>query len=433
MTQKKKVAIGVGGAVLVLALAGIAVASSGDKGVEVRMEPVTRRDLVSTVTASGRIDPQRKVDISADISGRVIDLAVQEGQTVNRGDLLLRIDPTTAEAQVRRAQAAVAQAQASAAQVRSSLLQAQADAQRSEQLAKSEDDLIAPAELEQVRTAVATTRAQYEAARFGVSQAQAALSESRDALSKTTIYAPMAGRVTRLNIDEGETVVVGTMNNPGSLLLTIADLAVMEAVVEVDETDVPAISIGDSAIVRIDAFPDREFAGRVARIANSSLQNPSAASGVQAAGSAAAQSVDFEVGITLTNPPPNLRPDLSATADIVTAKRAEVLAIPLISLTVRDSTGAKLDAGSDDEEDGGADAPPTRTIPEVEGVFRVRGGKAEFTPVEVGITGDSYFEVLRGLQPGDTVVSGTYQAIRELEEGEQVRSEEKDGGEKAKR
>jgi HlyD family secretion protein len=412
--------MGVGGAVLVLSLAGVAVASRSERGTEVRTETVTRHDLVSTVTATGRIDPKRKVDISADISGRVIQLAVEEGQTVSRGDLLLRIDPTSFEAAVRRAQAGVAQAQAQVAQARANVLQAVGARQRAERLAGS-DELISGADLEQARTAAAVAQAQLEATRFSVAQAQATLAEAREALRKTTIVSPMSGRVTRLNIEEGETAVVGTMNNPGSLLLTVADLSVMEAVVRVDETAVPSISIGDSATVRIDAFPAQTFSGRVTRIANSSLQTPAGTAGA-AAGTA--QAVDFEVVITLDTPPAELRPDLSATADIITAHRPNTLAVPILALTVRDSSGRTPKTTDAADLPPGTVAGPQRagaTRSEVEGVFVVRDGKAAWVPVQVGIAGDRYFEVVRGLAGGEPVVSGSYQAVRDLQAGDAVR------------
>ncbi len=418
MSKKRKITVAAVLVVLVLAVGGIAIASSRDKGAEVRTETVARRDLVSVVTASGYIQPKRKVDISADISGRVIELPVVDGQWVERGDLLLRIDPSSYQAAVRRAEAAVAQAGAQGSQARANLLQSRNAATRAEQLAGG-DQLISQQELEQARTATSVAEAQYEASRFGVAQARAALSEARDALRKTTIVAPMSGRITRLNIEEGETAVVGTMNNPGSLLLTISDPSEMEARVQVDETDVPHMTLSDSAVVRVDAFPDRPLAGRVTRISNSAIQNAAtAASGM--GGGSQAQAVDFEVVITLVDPPAELRPDLSATAEIVTARRDNVLAVPIISLTVRDSAGGKLDVDTEEDSDA-TQAGPAPDRPEVEGVFVVRNGKAEFTPVRVGITGEQYFEVSSGLKGGETVVSGTYQTIRELSGGDEVR------------
>jgi HlyD family secretion protein len=267
-----------------------------------------------------------------------------------------------------------------------------------------------------------------QAARYSVQQAEASLSQARDNLAKTTIRAPMSGRVTRLNIEEGETAIIGTMNNPGSLLLTIADLAVMEAKVRVDETDLPRISVGDSAAVRIDAFAGQTFSGRVTRIANSALQTAAQQAGADQ------QSVDYEVVVTLDDPPDALRPDLSATAEIVTDRRTDALAIPIISLTVRDSAGKRFRAGDEEEErerrdrvrQAGGQQKGTEDA-EVQGVFVVRDGEAEWVPVETGITGDEYFEVRRGLRGGETVVSGSFQAVRELEDGDPVRTEEAEG------
>ena len=413
MSKKRKMWVGAALAVLVLGISGVAIASTRDEGEEVRTEAVTRQKLVSVVTASGVIQPKRKVDISADISGRVIQLAVADGQTVQEGDLLLRIDPTSYEAAVRRAEALVAQAQAQASQARANQIQARSALSRAERLAQGEG-LISSQDLEQARTQAQVAEAQQEAARFGVAQAQASLSEAREALRKTTIVAPMAGRVTRVNIDEGETAVVGTMNNPGSLLLTIADLSVMEASVKVDETDVPHISHGDSAVVRIDAFPDRAFAGTVTRISNSAIQGL-AGQAAQATG----QSVDYEVVITLADPPAALRPDLSATAEIVTATRDNVIAVPIISVTVRDPDGKKFRT----DEDEAAPGTPARSAEaaEVEGVFLAREGKAVFVPITVGIAGERYFEVEKGLEGGELVIAGPYSVIRELEAGKPIR------------
>jgi len=403
MTKKKKIVIGSVAGVLVLAVAGVAIASGGERTVEVRTETVETRDLIATVTANGKIQPKRRVEISADISGRVVEVAVEEGQMVQQGDLLLRIDPTSFQAAVRRQEAAVAQARSQVAQANANVLQSRSARDRADRLS-GQDNLVSAADLEQAHTNLAVAEAQHEAARYGVAQAEAALSEAREQLRKTRISSPMTGRVTRLNIEEGETAVVGTMNNPGSLLLTVADLGVMEARVTVDETDVPRMTFGDSATVRIDAFPEEVFTGRVTRIANSAT-NGQAGQGQQGSG----QSVDFEVVITLDDPPADLRPDLSATAEIITARRDGVLAVPIISLTLREPPEELPEAA------GGGDG-------EAEGVFVVRDGRARFVPVRIGITGDRHFEILSGLEGGETVVSGSYQAIRDLDDGTPVRT-----------
>lgn len=424
MSTKKKVLIVIGVVAAIGVLGALTLRGGGEKGVEVRTEQVARRNLVSIVTASGKIEPVRKVDISADISGRVVQVLVQEGQMVERGTVLIRIDPSAFAANVRRAEASVSQARAREAQARSQLLQARTAAERAEQLS-SGDQLISRAELDQARTQAQVAEGELQAARFGVSQAQAALSEARDQASKTTISAPMAGRVTRLNIEEGETAVVGTMNNPGSLLLTIADLSTMQATVKVDETDVPGITVGDSTAVRIDAFPGQTFPGRVTRIGNSSIQPVTGGQGSE-------ETVDYEVEITLDNPPAELRPDLSATAEIITETRANALAVPIIALTVRDAEGKKLRAADEGDEAPGQKASQSRTqriqqrTQEIEGVFVVDSGKVTWVPVQVGIAGDRYFEVVSGLRGGERVVSGTYQVIRELEADAPVRTADPD-------
>jgi HlyD family secretion protein len=208
------------------------------------------------------------------------------------------------------------------------------------------------------------------------------------------------------------------MNNPGSLLLTVADLGEMEAAVKVDETDVPHISSSDSAVVRIDAFPDQTFTGRVTQIAKSAIQGQGTATGAQAA-----QSVDFEVVITLDNPPAELRPDLSATAEIITETRKQALAVPIISVTVRDPEGMKFNAiEAEATAPGGPAAAPAEREREVEGVFVLDSGTAKWLPVEIGIAGDQYFEVLNGLEGGEVVIAGPYAAVRDLEAGSSVRT-----------
>lgn len=410
MSRGKALLLAGTGVVALLVAVGVARANQRGRGLEVRVEQVGRQDLVSIVTASGYIQPKQQIDISADISGRVTDLYVEEGQWIERGNVLLRIDPTSFEANVRRAEASVAQARAQAAQSQANVLRAESELNRAEQLAPQ--NLISSAELEQARTQVMVTRAQMEAAEHGVSQAEASLSEAREQLRKTTIAAPMSGHVTRLNIEVGETAVVGTMNNAGSLLLTIADLSEMEARVRVGETDVPSISVGDSALVRIDAYPDKTFSGRVTRIAHSAVSAPTNATSNQSS-----QAIDFEVIVALHAPPANLRPDLTATADIITATRGQALAVPIIAVTVRDDRGRLFRA-----DPAAIDAPPNTGQPsEFEGVFVLREGEPVWVPVTVGIVSDWYFEVLDGLDGGEFVIAGPYSAVRNLEPGTRVR------------
>ncbi len=419
MSRGKKILIGAGVALLIGVMALQAVTGGGD-AVSVRAEVVRERDLVSRVTATGHIEPKRSVDISADLSGRIVELPVEEGQDVAADDLLLVIDPTQYEASLRAARARLSEASARASRTRSDYLQAGREWDRIRQLQERTPDLVTAQEAEQARTRAEVAEAEWQAARHAVDQAEAAVEEAEDRLEKTVIRSPMDGRVTRLNVDRGETAVVGTMNNPGSLLLTVSDLSVMEAVIEVDETEIPRVAIGDSASVEIDAFPDTAFAGTVTKIGNSSVRPRSATSASQD------QAVDFEVRITLDDPPGGIRPDLSATADVITATRQQVLAIPIVALTLQD-TADLLEGWRDRVPEG------VRPAEELEGVFRATGGEARFQPVRVGVTGDNYFEVSAGLAAGDTVVSGTYQAVRDLADGDaiEITSVEEDGRERS--
>jgi HlyD family secretion protein len=421
MSSRRKFLIGALVVVVLGSATAISVVQGSDRGVEVRMEEVGTQDLVSTVTASGNIRARLAVDISADVMGRVIEMNVEEGDDVTQGEILLRIDPSQLSAAVSRSQAGLSQAQAQVAQAQANFTRAERDYGRAAALQTRDSTLVSPQQVEDAATTLEVNRSLLEAARHGVAQAEAGLEETRDQLAKTIIRAPISGKVTRLNVEAGETVVLGTMNNPGSLILTISDLSVVEAVMEVDETDVPEIALGDSASVDLDAFPDRDFSGRVTEIGNSAIVPPSTT-----AGSGQTAAIDFEVVITLDDPGVALRPDLSATADIVTAVREQVVSIPIISLTVRDET--EVSEGEEGSEEGDAPAAATGGRPaEVEGVFVVREGIAYFTPVEVGITGQEYFEVLSGVQPGDTVVSGPYQRIRELADGDGVKAMEGSG------
>jgi len=412
MSRKKKIFIGIGVFALFAILMVRAVTAGRGDAVDVRTENVERRDLVARVAASGHIEPKTSVDISADVSGRIVELTVEEGDDVESGQLLLVIDDTRFRASLQRAEASLAEAMAREAQARGNANQVRRDWERIRDLKSRLPEMVTDSEYETARTLAEVQAAFHESARHGVEISRAGVREAEDQLSKTVIRAPMSGRVTRLNVERGETAVVGTMNNPGSHLLTVSDLSVMEAVIEVDETDVPDISVGDSTAVRIDAFGDREFTGRVTTIGNSSIR-PRASLGSD-------QAIDFEVRITLDDTDVELRTDLSATADIITEVRSQVLSIPIIALTLLDADEFEAIPNENAEsqpEDSGNDE-------SVEGVFVVEDGFARFRPVDVGIAGDSYFEVLSGLGEGLTIVSGTFKVIRELSDGDPVQVDE---------
>jgi HlyD family secretion protein len=414
--MSKRVKWSIAGAVglVVVLVAGLGAAKRSNKSVEVRIEAVEKRDLVASVTASGQVRPQTKVDLSADITGKITVLSVKEGQMVSKGQFLLQIDPEQARANVTRAEAALAAAQAQMAQSKANLIQSERGFERTSAMKKANAQLVSDEQMEQLRTTVEVNRAMLESSTHLVEQARAALRESRNGLGKTTIYAPMAGRVTRLNVEAGETAIQGTFNKDAATLLTISDMSVLETKVKVDETDVARISIGDSAVVQIDAFPDTTFVGRVSKISNSSVK------GV-AVQQTADQAVDYEVTIQLVNAPIETRPDFSATAKVITDTRKDVLSIPIIALTVRENE----ELAKGDTAVGLGRPKPSKDVgkKDVEGVFVVgTDNKVTFRPVKVGIAGEKHFEVLSGLKTDENIVAGTYQAIRELKDGALVRA-----------
>jgi HlyD family secretion protein len=416
MKRKTKIVLGVTAAVLVGGSAVASVATRGESGIAVRAATVEARSLESVVRASGWIQPRVSVDVQSDIIGRVTGLFVQEGDPVQRGQVLLRIDPTQYEAAVARARAGVSEAMAREAQARASLLQGEQALRRATEMRSRDAELISPQQFEETETQAQVQKALHEAALHGVEIARAMLREAEDQLAKSVIRAPIDGVVTRLNIEEGETAIVGTMNNPGSLLLTVSDLSVMEAVVRVDETDVPGITVGDSTTLLIDAFPRRRFMGQVTKISHSSTIPPQGRAAAQQS-----QAVDFEVVITLDDPPSGIRPDLSATAEIITARRADALAIPIIALTVRERKDLEDDERDLSPEQAAALAALSPDDEDVEGVFVIRDGHARFTLVGIGITAREHFEVVAGLAAGDSVVAGPYEAVRRLNDGALVR------------
>ncbi|MEX0909164.1 MAG: efflux RND transporter periplasmic adaptor subunit, partial [Gemmatimonadaceae bacterium] len=424
-SKRKKWSLLAGAGFVVVAIGGIAAASGGDKATEVRIEPVERRDLVASVTASGQVQPRKKVDVSADITGRIVRLAVREGDRVTKGQFLLEIDPSNYIAESERSAAAVASSQANLRQARTSLGQAQRNYERMAELKRVNPTLISDEQVEQLRTQVEVSEASAQASSHAVAQAAAALRDARSRLAKTTIVAPMTGQVTRLVVEEGETAIQGTISRDAATLLTIADMSVLEVRVKVDETDVSTIALGDSAVVQIDAFVDTTFRGRVVEISNSSLR---ARGGGTAA--AADQAIDYEVTVELLNAPPTTRPDFSATAKIITETRTKALSIPIIALTVREDT---TDRTADTVMTLGRPQPKVQVGKrDVEGVFVVgTDNKVTFRPVRVGIAGERYFEVLSGLRENEKIVGGTYQAIRDLKDGRTVKEEEKKEEKKA--
>jgi HlyD family secretion protein len=404
MTKRNKILVFTGIAVVVGGLVGFNVWSRRDRGTEVRLETVGRRDLVATVTASGKITPKRKVDISADIQGRIVRIPVKEGDFVKQGDLLLRIEPTQYEAAVSRARASLSSVQATAVQSAATREQTRRELQRAEELRRTNQQLISDAQLELARTNFEIAEANASASEHQVEQARAALREAQDHLSKTVIRSPMDGQITRVTVEEGEVAVPGTFSREVGLLMTVSDLSVILVNVRVDETDVVRLHMNDSTEVTIDAFPDTTFTGRVTKVSHSAIL------AAQAAAAGADRAVDYDVEVTLDKPPAGVRPDLSATARIITDQRDSVLSIPIIALTVREHKPISTE-----------NAPRDTTRKDTEGVFVVHEGLAQFRPVKVGIAGEEYFEVVEGLRQGDSIAAGPYQAIRDLKDSSRVR------------
>jgi HlyD family secretion protein len=411
--------IGVGIVLAVVAIGAIVTLGGAgkDKEVEVRLEQVARRDLVSAVTASGNIEAKSQVDLQSEVTARILQIHVEEGDLVTKGQLLIELDEVQFRGAVNRAEAILTSQQANMLQATVNRDQSRRALDRALELKRTTPTLISDESVEQAQQSFDVAEANLKAAEAQLAQSQASLTEARDNLARTKLFAPIAGRVVRLAVEEGEVAVPGTFSRDVGLLMRIADLSVIQALVKVDETDVVKLTLGDSVSVTIDAFQDSLFSGRVTRIANS-------AAALSAAGQGTDRAVDFEVEITLDNPPADVRPDLSMTARIVTDVRDGVLAIPIIALQARPTEPAADQAEGAPLTTGAATTKPKDQL----GVFVVEGGVAMFRPVTVGITGDEHFELLDGLREGETIVGGSYQALRDMTDSTRVKAIEVPAG-----
>ncbi len=414
MRGRTKIIIAVAAVVAVVAAIGV-VQSRKAKGIRVRTAKVERKDLVQLVTANGTVQAKTKVELSANIMGQITRLNVEEGDAVRKGDLLLVIDQARYAAAVASARSNLQALQAELTRVREAAAQAKRDADNSR--AQYRDGIIAAADLDRAKSQYDQAVASVQRAERQVEQARADLASAQDALDKTEIRAPMDGVVTRRNIEQGEVVVTGTMNNPGTVLMTISDMSTIEAVLEVDQTDVPELRLGQKAAVRIDAFPDQTFPGEVSEIGSSPIQGTSALGG-------AATGTDYEVKVTLLKHPPHIRPGLTVTADITTATRDRVLTVPIGALVIRQpeakgTPGAPTPAPTPTPQPGRPE-PVVARAKDVEGVYVVGGGKAEFRPVTTGIKGEMDVEAVSGLKEGEEIVVGPFKALRDLSPGAQI-------------
>ena len=436
MTTRGKVLVGVGVVLIGAAVVAANLYYKKADGKIVTTEAIKKRDLESLVSGSGKIQAKTQVNISADTMGRVTELAVEEGNIFKKGQFLMQIDPRNLQSNFQRGEAGVAAAEAQLVQLRNSIELARENLKLAQDNLKRQRDLWA----DQLTTREALQKAESEAAvrerevsdreaqvrtqEARIRQERAALSSARYDLSKVRIESPIDGIVTRRNIEQGETVVIGTMNNAGTVLLTVADMSVIEAEVEVDETDIPFVKIGQTAKITIDAIPDKEFTGKVTEIGNSPIQVAAAAAGQQA--------TNFKVVVTIDGQIEGVRPGFTCTASITTDTRKQTVAVPIAAMVVRemilDDKGAIVRPKRDEKTGRPESVPsPTDDLPagqtrkELEGVFLMKDGAAEFTPVKTGIAGERFFEVLSGLKDGDQVITGPFNSVRDLKDGDKVR------------
>jgi len=450
MKTWKKVLIGVGGALVLGIIVAITVYQSQKNLVTVQTGKVQKQNLASVVSASGEIKPKTYVNIGANAFGKIVRLHVKEGDRVKKGQLLAQLENVQSSADVNATRASVQAAQTDAVasdaalntaladlnRAKSDAVHAKLDFERSQGLynaaliAKQDYDLkkaaweMADAGLAQAEAKVAQARAQKDSMGMHINQNEANLTRVADVLRKTTYEAPFDGVITNLPVREGETVVIGIQNSPGSTLMTLADMSVITSEVKVDETDIVNVRLGQPADVFIDAIPHKTFHGVVSEIGDNAIVRSTGVATSQAT-STSEEAKDFKVVVTLTDPPPDLRPGLSSTAKITTATRSNVLSIPIQALTVR--TPADLvpkDAGKDIRNVEAASSAPngaSKQKEEIQGVFVIRNKKAQFVPVDTGISGTTDIEITKGLQDGDEVITGSYKVLRTVKPGTSVK------------
>ncbi len=423
-------------AAALVVLAGLVVVNierpkSASKGVEVKTETISKRKIEAWVRAPGKIQPVTKVQVSSNVMGRVAQIAVQEGQRVSQGDLLLRLDDERYRSLVNQYRAAIQGAIAQESLAVAELRQAKQNRDRSETLAAR--GLASDQDLQAARTTYDVSVARVDAAREDVRRAQAGLAEGEKDLRETVFTAPMDGVVTELNIKVGENVITGTMNNPGTVILTLSDLAAMEVLASVDETDVVNVAPGQPARVLVDALPDTVLAGAVTRVGQS---------GKGALGTSGQQeAANFEVAVQLAHPCESLRPGMNADVEIMTGTKDSTLAVPLQALTARPQSvidrwkAKRTDKKTDAKGDAAGPAaeidttgPNARKL--VEGVFLLEKGKARFVPVVLGLRGETYVEVRGDVAPGETLIIGPYKTLRSLSDQDNAKPEKKGKGEK---
>src|SRR5579863_5149484 len=451
MKPWKKIAIGVGVVVVLAIFVGVTVHQSSKNLVTVQTGKVQRQDLTTVVSASGEIKPKTYVNVGANAFGKITHIFVKEGDHVKKGQLLAQLENVQSGADVNANEASLQAAQTDAIAADAAMKTSQADLQRAQAdyarnkldweraqslykdglIAKSDFDsrenawATADSGLVQAQARVAQAKAQNDSADKHVSQARANLTRVTDVLQKTSYNAPYDGVVTNLPVREGETVVMGIQNAPGSTLMTIADMSIITAEVKVDETDIVNVHLGQTAEVTIDAIPKKIFHGTVSEIGDNAIVRSSGVSTSQST-TASEEAKDFKVVVTLADPPRDLRPGLSTTAKITTASRTNALALPIQALTLRTKDQYEQQNNAPGSVHAAAPAPPdaaskSKKGDDVQGVFVIRAKKAMFVPVTTGIIGTTDTEVLNGLKEGDEVITGSYKVLRTLRPGSSVK------------
>jgi len=444
--SRKNVLIGIAVVLVAAGIVGANLYFKRDKGVAVTTETIRTRDLEAIVSASGKIQPKRLVNITAETTGRIVNLAVNEGDRIRSGQFLLQIDPRSLRSRVDNGEASLQVASVSLDQMRQSVETARVQLEQAKQTLVRQQglwkqQLTTRADLEKAENDVKTAESSLQerdksakAQESRIMQERASLDNAKYDLSKVRIESPIDGIVTRRNIQEGETAMIGTMNNAGTVLLTLADMSIIQAEVEVDETNIPSVRLGQTAKITIDAIPDKTFKGHVTEIGNSPIQ----ATGQQTGSTT--QATNFKVVVVLDEKVPEVRPGFTCTADITTATRQGVPAVPIPSVAVReltyDANGQVIKEPQDNKRRrrsssgsvvepvaSAAELKPGETRKETEGVFvfRDKSRNVEFVPIKLGIAGDKYFEIVSGLKPGDQVVTGPYNSVRNIADGDPVK------------
>jgi HlyD family secretion protein len=404
--RRKRVFWLLGIVALAVLLGGWVLLRRGGDATPVEVATVGRQDLQAKVTANGKVQAQKRVDVSATVAGQITRLAVQEGDRVRKGQFLLQIDPANPRAMARSTEFSMQALLRDLDSARAAYEQARADFRRAD--GNHRAGILSESDFDKTRTAMMATQAAAEAAQRRVDQARATLEGARDTLAKTTVHAPIDGVVTSRPVEEGEVAVIGIQNSPGTVLLTISDMSVVEAEMEVDETSIPSVKVGQEAVVRIDAYPNQSFSGVVTEVGSSPI------SGI-ATGST--EAIKFKVKVRIKNPPADIKPGLSVQADILTGFRSRALVVPIQALVVRDA-----------ERKPGVPPPPGAPR-EQEGVYLMEAGKARFEPIQTGLMGDLTVEVRRGLAGGETLITGPFRALRALHPGDAVSVEKPKPGE----